>query len=89
MKRTLAIALATLAVAATSAQATTQAPQPSFADYPLSEANVPARTDAGRNAGSALPQPSFVDYVAVEADGRPASSSRLVVAEFPQPSFAN
>jgi hypothetical protein len=89
MKRTLAIALSALAVAATSAQATTQAPQPSFADYPLVEANVPARADAGRNASTALPQPSFVDYVAIHTDARIYASTLAVSQALPQPSFAN
>lgn len=86
MKRTLAIALS---LAASSAFAQTNVPQPSFVDYPLVEANVPARADQNsRNASQAVPQPSFIDYVVIKADERPVSSGSTIVAEFPKPSFA-
>lgn len=86
MKRTLAIALS---LAASSAFAQTGAPQPSFIDYPVVEASVPARADASRDTRQALPQPSFIDYVAIEADQPVTTSGRTIVAEFPKPSFAN
>jgi hypothetical protein len=94
MKRTLAIALSSIALAAAtsvSAQTITKGPQPSFIDYPLVEANVPARAGAERNANRAVPQPSFLDYVAVEADERAVRNTATVLAEqgLPKPSFAN
>lgn len=88
MKRTLAIALSALALAATGAQAATQAPQPSFVDYPLVEANVASRMDA-RNLERSLPQPSFVDYVVIEPVASSGSSALVASHALPQPSFAN
>jgi hypothetical protein len=87
MKRTLAIALSTIALAAASS---VSAQTPSFVDYPLVEANVPTRADANSGEKVALPQPSFVDYVAIEPSSV-ASSGGLQLAgqDLPKPSFAD
>jgi hypothetical protein len=90
MKRTLAIALSTLALAATAVQAET--PKPSFMDYAPLEAGD---SSAGRTpiAISRLdvPQPSFIDYVAIAGDASTGGSSSVTVAsqDFPAPSFVD
>lgn len=89
MKRTLAIALSTLALAATAAQA--QAPQPSFVDYVAIETDGLSRNAGGAEVTRAFPQPSFVDYAAIEAADKPtvAGSTVAVAQGFPKPSFSN
>lgn len=91
MKRILAIALSTLALGATAAQATTQAPQPSFVDYAPIAASASETGNAVVNRD--FPQPSFIDYAAIEAGEASTGSSvaNTVVASegFPKPSFTN
>lgn len=89
MKRTLAIALSSIALAAsTSAFAQSlNGPQPSFVDYPLVEANLPVRAEAHRNDTQAWPQPSFIDYVAIEPGAVTGSGGTVVAEGLPQPSF--
>jgi hypothetical protein len=97
MKRILAIALSTLALGATGAQATTQAPQPSFIDYAPIEVGTTADHAVAGNTAAVVegnfPQPSFVDYAAIEAGEASTGSSiadTVFAGEgFPQPSFAN
>lgn len=87
MKRTLAIALSSLALAATSAQAV----QPSFVDYAPIQASASSGASAGASVNGDFPKPSFVDYASIEAGQSSLSSSPVIVAgqAFPQPSFAN
>jgi len=96
MKRTLAVALSTLALAASGVQAQSLSlPQPSFIDHvPL----VAEEQDASRGATTAatttrqdMPQPSFVDYVPIEAYTASAGGSAMRMARhrFPAPSFVD
>lgn len=93
MKRMIAIAFSTLALAATAAQAGPESlPQPSFVDFVAVE---PQAGEAGRHAshaaaGHRFPQPSFVDYVAIEADPSAAAGGGHGVSRIPlpQPSFS-
>jgi opacity protein-like surface antigen len=93
MKRTLAIALSTLALAATSIQAQSLAPQPSFIDHvPLDASQWNGSTGSSTAiaaSGRDLPQPSFVDYVLIEPDGTSVGSRSMSAAAhgFPKPSF--
>jgi hypothetical protein len=102
MKRTIAIALSSIALAASAsafAQTTIKGPQPSFADYPLVEASIPARADAERKVNRAVPQPSFIDYAVIESDSSTGASApadepstgktTFAGHRFPQPSFMN
>ena len=92
MKRTLAIALSTLALAATSAQAQSL-PQPSFIDHvPLDASQWNGSTGSSTAIAASrrdLPQPSFVDYVPIEPDGTSVGSRTMGAAahNFPKPSF--
>lgn len=90
MKRTLAISLSTLALAAISANALAQAPQPSFVDYvAITAAPSSGSTARAADLSRAFPQPSFVDYVAIAPAPSGAGSTVAAVQGFPQPSFSN
>jgi hypothetical protein len=93
MKRMIAIAFSTLALAATAAQAGSESlPQPSFVDF---VAVAPQSGEASKQASPAVtahrfPQPSFVDYVGIEEDPSAAAGSARSVSRIslPQPSFS-
>lgn len=96
MKRTLAIALSTLALTATAVQAQSL-PQPSFVDYvPLTAADSSSRGTTSATARQDMPQPSFIDYVAIEpgdaSTGSSAGSARsmsVASQRLPEPSFVD
>lgn len=94
MKRTLAVALSTLALAASGAQAQTLLqPQPSFIDHiPLvaEEQNASGGGTMAASTRQGMPQPSFVDYVPLEADASARhSGERMARHAFPAPSFVD
>lgn len=98
MKRTLAVALSTLAstlALATGAQAQANSPQPSFIDHvPLEQAIGPTREVGNRVSAvrrQDLPQPSFVHFAAIEDEQSSAGGSTMHMAthDFPKPSFVD
>lgn len=100
MKRTLAITLSTLALAAATgveAQALAlQQPQPSFVDHiPLQPGDLLDSSGGSTAIASTrrqeMPQPSFVDYVAIEAESWSAGTSYAgeISHNFPSPSFVD
>lgn len=93
MKRTIAVALSTLALAASGAQAQTLLqPQPSFIDHiPLvaEEQNASSGGAMASSTHQGMPQPSFVDYVPLEADASAGHSGRMARHTFPAPSFVD
>ena len=92
MKRFIAIAFSTLALAATAAHAKDESlPQPSFVDFIAVEAQAEQPSHhANVAAAHRFPQPSFVDYVAIETDPSAAAGSAHSVSRIslPQPSFS-
>jgi hypothetical protein len=90
MKRTLAIALSTLALAATAVQAESL-PQPSFVDHAPVAAGSNAGNTSAANAHLDMPRPSFVDHVAIEPGDSSTGSSSMTLAsqDLPVPSFVD
>lgn len=93
MKRTLAIALTTLALSVTAAQAESL-PQPSFIDHvPWTAGDSNARGTATAISRRDMPQPSFVDYVAIETGDSSTGGSRTSMSvasgDVPRPSFVD
>lgn len=93
MKRIVAIAFSTLALAATAAQAGAGGfPQPSFVDFIAVEQSAEKASSPASVAGAhRFPQPSFVDHVAIEADpssGAAGSADTVSRITLPQPSFS-